>query len=142
MISHSMINQNMPIPQEMSMQPRTALVIGGGNAGPIAAVALRRAGIEATVYEAYPRTADGVGAVLSLAPNGIAALRAIGFDAATLGEPVETMVIAGDDARPLATFPTLDGLPASRVLWRSELYRALHDHAIANGVRFVYGKRL
>ena len=41
---------------------RTALVIGGGIAGPVAAMALRKAGIEATVYEAYQGTADGVGA--------------------------------------------------------------------------------
>lgn len=124
------------------MQTRTAIIIGGGIAGPVAAVALRRAGIDATVYEAYPHAADGVGAVLSLAPNGIDALRAIGFDATALGEPVDTMVIARDDGRPLAMLPTLDGLPPSRVVWRSDLYRALHDYAIANGVRFLYDKRL
>jgi 2-polyprenyl-6-methoxyphenol hydroxylase-like FAD-dependent oxidoreductase len=124
------------------MNTRTAAIIGGGIAGPVAAVALRRAGIDATVYEAYPGPADGVGAVLSLAPNGIDALRAIGFDATTLGEPVDTMIIASDDGRPLAVLPTLAGLPASRVVWRSDLYRALHDYALANGVRFIYGKRL
>jgi 2-polyprenyl-6-methoxyphenol hydroxylase-like FAD-dependent oxidoreductase len=124
------------------MRTRTATIVGGGIAGSIAAVALRRAGIDATVYEAYPHTADGVGAVLSIAPNGIDALRAIGFDATNLGEPAETMIIASDDGRPLAVLPTLRGLPASRVVWRSDLYRALHDHAIANGVRFVFDKRL
>ena len=35
----------------------TALVIGSGVAGPVAAMALRRAGIDAAVYEAYPRRA-------------------------------------------------------------------------------------
>ena len=53
---------------------RSALVIGGGIAGPVAAMALRRAGIEASVYEAYPTPADGVGAGLSIASNGLAAL--------------------------------------------------------------------
>jgi 2-polyprenyl-6-methoxyphenol hydroxylase-like FAD-dependent oxidoreductase len=124
------------------MTTRTATIVGGGIAGPVAAVALRRAGIAATVYEAYPHAADGVGAILSLAPNGIDALRAIGFDARTLGEPVDTMIIASDEGRPLAVLPTLDGLPPSRVVWRSDLYRALHDYAVANGVRFVYDKRL
>jgi FAD-dependent urate hydroxylase len=33
---------------------RTALVIGGGIAGPVAAMALQRADIQATVYEAHP----------------------------------------------------------------------------------------
>ncbi|HEX4705585.1 MAG TPA: NAD(P)-binding protein, partial [Pseudonocardiaceae bacterium] len=32
---------------------RTALVIGGGIAGPVAAMALHKANIEATVYEAH-----------------------------------------------------------------------------------------
>ena len=50
---------------------RTALVIGGGIAGPAAAMALRRAGIEATVCEAQPRTADGGGVFLTLASNGL-----------------------------------------------------------------------
>ena len=33
---------------------RSALVIGGGIAGPVAAMALQKAGIDAVVYEAYP----------------------------------------------------------------------------------------
>lgn len=43
---------------------RTALVIGGGIAGPSAAMALQEAGIQATVYEAYhspPPTGSAVG---------------------------------------------------------------------------------
>ena len=124
------------------MAVRTAIIIGGGIAGPVAAVALRRAGIEATIYEAYERTADGVGGVLTLAPNGIDALRAIGFDATTLGEPIADMVIASPAGKPLVTLPGLDGLPASRVLWRADLYRALHDHAASLGIRFAYGKQL
>ena len=43
---------------------RTALIIGGGIAGPVAAMALRKAGIEATVYEAYPPAAEGLGGSL------------------------------------------------------------------------------
>jgi len=34
---------------------RKALIIGGGVAGPVAAMALQRAGLEAIVYEAHPR---------------------------------------------------------------------------------------
>ena len=124
------------------MRTRTAIIIGGGIAGPVAAIALRRAGIDATVFEAYPSGADDAGAMLSLAPNGIDALRAIRLDATTLGEPVETMVIADPVGRALATVPPLDGLPPSRVLWRSALYRVLRAHATVNGVRFAYGKRL
>ena len=37
-------------------RPRTALVIGGGIAGPVAASALQKAGIEPLVYEAAEST--------------------------------------------------------------------------------------
>lgn len=55
----------------------TAIVIGGGIAGPVTATALAKAGLEATVYEAYPAASDGVGGALALAPNGLAALAVI-----------------------------------------------------------------
>ena len=58
---------------------KTALVIGGGIAGPVAAMALQKAGIDAVVYEAYSSRADGAGGGLSLAPNGLDALDAIGL---------------------------------------------------------------
>ncbi|MEK8141897.1 hypothetical protein NKH18_02280 [Streptomyces sp. M10(2022)] len=54
----------------MTSQTRTAMVIGGGIAGSIVAMALRKAGIQATIHEAYHTTADGIGGGLSLAPNG------------------------------------------------------------------------
>ena len=62
----------------MTTTTTTALVIGGGIAGPVAAMALHQAGIEASVYEAHDSTADGVGGGLSIAPNGLDALGAIG----------------------------------------------------------------
>jgi 2-polyprenyl-6-methoxyphenol hydroxylase-like FAD-dependent oxidoreductase len=42
----------------------------------------------------------------------------------------------------MGEIPALPGLPPSQALWRGDLYRALHDHAAAAGVRFVGGKRL
>ena len=62
---------------------RTALVIGGGIAGPVAATALAMAGIDAAVHEARasdPTSADGIGGSLALEPNGLAALRIVGAD--------------------------------------------------------------
>lgn len=44
-----------------------------------AAIALGLAGINATVYEASEDSADGIGAMLTVAPNGIAALSSIGL---------------------------------------------------------------
>ncbi|HSJ44540.1 MAG TPA: NAD(P)-binding protein, partial [Euzebyales bacterium] len=65
-------------------RPRTALVIGGGIAGPVAAAALQKAGIEPVVYEAYRGDAESVGAFLTVGLNGIDALRAVEMDAPVL----------------------------------------------------------
>ncbi|UYB38044.1 FAD-dependent monooxygenase [Streptomyces sp. Je 1-4] len=123
---------------------RTALVIGGGVAGPVAALALRRAGITATVHEAYPTAADGVGAWLGLAPNGLAGLAAVGADAPVraIGQPVPGVVMADGAGNRLAGFGGFPELPATLTMPRDRLFRALTDHAVAEGVRFAYGKRL
>ena len=43
-----------------AIMTKTALIIGGGIAGPVTAMALQRAGIDSVVYEAYGRGSDGV----------------------------------------------------------------------------------
>jgi 2-polyprenyl-6-methoxyphenol hydroxylase-like FAD-dependent oxidoreductase len=59
---------------------RNALVIGGGIAGPAVAMALQKAGIEATVYDAQAEATPRDGVFLTLASNGIDALRVLGAD--------------------------------------------------------------
>jgi 2-polyprenyl-6-methoxyphenol hydroxylase-like FAD-dependent oxidoreductase len=54
------------------------MVIGGGIAGPAAALSLHKAGFEVTVYEAHPDTGADIGAFLTLADNGMRALAQIG----------------------------------------------------------------
>ena len=56
---------------------KKALIVGGGVAGPVAAMALQRAGMDSVVYEAHAGGADDVGAFLTFASNGLDALRAI-----------------------------------------------------------------
>jgi 2-polyprenyl-6-methoxyphenol hydroxylase-like FAD-dependent oxidoreductase len=121
---------------------RTAIVIGGGIAGPVAALALRKAGIAATVYEAYPSTADGVGGSLALAPNGVAALRVVGADKAVtaIATPIPRTAMAVGRKR--IDLPSLADVPPLQVVHRSDLYRALHDRAVAGGVVVEHGKRL
>ena len=74
---------------------QTAIVVGGGIAGPVTAMALQRAGIEASVHEAYASAADGVGGMLGLAPNGLDALAAIGLDGPVrhVAQPVSAMIV-------------------------------------------------
>jgi 2-polyprenyl-6-methoxyphenol hydroxylase-like FAD-dependent oxidoreductase len=123
---------------------RTALVIGGGIAGPVAAMALRKAGIEATVYESYDSTADGVGGGLSIAPNGLNALGVIGSDDVVprIGIPMTSMVIQSWTGKPLAEFGSPPGLPTMQFVWRADLHRALYDEATDRGVRVEHGRRL
>ncbi len=122
----------------------TALVIGGGIAGPVTAIALRQAGIDATVYEAHGRQADGVGGALMLALNGMAALRAIGAERAVadVGLPTPRMVMETGAGKRLGVFEDLPGLPTSRTFARADLCRALFDEAVGRGVAVEYGKRL
>jgi len=123
---------------------RTALVIGGGIAGPVTALALRKAGIDATVYESYATTADGIGGTLTVAPNGLDALQIIGADKAVtaIGLPMTHTVMTDGGGRLIGEFDGLQGLQPSRALWRPDLYRAIHDYATAQGVGIEHGKRL
>jgi len=118
---------------------KKALIIGGGIAGPVTAMALRRAGLDVTVFEAYDRASDGVGAFLTLAPNGLAALGQLGlYDAVhDLGMDSPRMRISNGKGKLLADF----GMP-SRTLKRADLYSALRDEATRRGVEIEYGRRL
>ncbi|HEY3506898.1 MAG TPA: FAD-dependent monooxygenase [Actinocatenispora sp.] len=122
----------------------TALVVGGGIAGPVTAMALARAGICATVYEAYDSTADGVGAMLSIAPNGQNALAVIGAEGVLdrVGTPMTAMVLQSWTGKVLAELGTPPGLPDQRLVQRADLYRALYDEAAERGIRIEHGKRL
>ncbi|GAA0232232.1 FAD-dependent monooxygenase [Saccharothrix mutabilis subsp. mutabilis] len=117
------------------------LVVGGGIGGPVAALALRRAGIDATVYEAYPRTAEGVGGGLGIAPNGLQALSVVGLDDAVraIGTPITSMAMQSWTGKTLGAFASD---PPQLMVWRDELYRVLREEALARGVEFVLGKRL
>ncbi|AHH16104.1 FAD-binding monooxygenase [Nocardia nova SH22a] len=118
----------------------SALVIGGGIAGPVAATALHKAGIEATVYEAYPGPAHNIGSALGFAPNGPAALDIIGVGDAVraLAAPVTRSVMSL--GRKTIEMPA--GPQPLYTIDRSDLHRVLHDHAVAAGVGIEYSKRL
>lgn len=122
----------------------SAIVVGGGIAGPVAALALQKAGIAATVYEGHEKTADGVGGALSIAPNGRTALAAVDADHVVerVGTPMSGMVMQSWTGKRLAEFDTFADLPAMQLVWRHELYRALADEAAGRGIPIVHGKRL
>lgn len=122
------------------------LIIGGGVAGPVTAMALRTAGMEAVVYEAYERSAEGVGGWLTLAPNGLAALRALGLHTVVRdrGFDTPTIELSMSNGKVLGVYP-MGSLPDGTVtqsMSRSSLYGALRDEAVRRGVRVEHGKRL
>ncbi|MEV0134649.1 NAD(P)/FAD-dependent oxidoreductase [Dactylosporangium sp. NPDC050688] len=122
----------------------SAIVVGGGIAGPVAALALQKAGIAVTVFEGHDGFADGVGGALSIAPNGRTALAAVEADHVVerVGTPMSGMVMQSWTGKRLAEFGSFDDLPPMRLVWRHELYRALYDEAAGRGIRIVHGKRL
>lgn len=126
---------------------RTALIIGGGIAGPATAIALQKAGLECEVYEAHPDGADGVGAFLTLGSNGIDALRVLGADAGALaaGFPTPAITLRNHSGKRLGESRISQSAPGdttSRTIKRSDLYRVLREEAIARGIRVEHGKRL
>lgn len=72
---------------------RTAIVVGGGIAGPATAMALQKAGIESVVYEAHDTGADGIGTFLTVGSNGVDVLRVLGADRPVLAAAFPTPTI-------------------------------------------------
>src|SRR5580692_8081163 len=62
----------------MTQRPRKALIVGGGIAGPVTAIFLKKIGIDAQLFEAWPYS-SGLGGGLQIAPNGMHVLAAIGL---------------------------------------------------------------
>jgi len=63
----------------MSHMRKKALIIGCGIAGPVVALALQRAGLDAVLYEGRAAARDEEGAFLGLAPNGRDVLATLGI---------------------------------------------------------------
>ena len=126
---------------------RKALIVGGGVAGPVAAMALQQAGMDSVVYEAYTGGADDAGAFLTFASNGLDALRAIEAHDLVMdkGFPTPRMEIQSGTGKHLGNVPNGGTLPdgtVSQTLKRSDLYRTLRDEALRRGASVEYGKRL
>ena len=61
-------------------RPLRVSIVGAGLGGLVAAIALRRAGIEATIYEQANALGE-VGAGIQVGPNAVKVLRALGLEA-------------------------------------------------------------
>ena len=123
------------------------LIIGGGIAGTVSALALQRSGIDAAVFEAHAPTDPERGSYLALTANGLEALRSI--DASALatdaGFVTRRNVLWNHAGKRLASI-SLDsrapGSPPARTMKRSRLTRALQDEAVRRGIPIEFGRRL
>src|SRR5687768_15884999 len=94
------------------------VIVGGGPGGLAAAVALRRGGVEAVVYERAPELREG-GAALSLWSNAVAALARLGLagEVVDRGAVIDRALTLTADGRLLGEAPLTEF--ACRVGWPS-----------------------
>lgn len=124
---------------------KRVLIIGGGVAGPVLAIFLRKAGIDALVFEASAGPNLG-GAGLSIATNGMRVLKAGGvlppIDAASVR--VRRWCFENQDGKSLATIPERADEPDLQpvLITRSALHKVVMDAALAAGATIHFGKQL
>ncbi|MEV4125610.1 FAD-dependent monooxygenase [Nocardia sp. NPDC049707] len=127
---------------------KKALIVGGGIAGPVTAMALQQAGLEPIVCEAYAEAAaEQIGAYLTVAVNGVSALALLEAHhvVTEIGHPTATLSFATSGGTHITDMPIGGTLPDGTVthsIKRRDMYRALNVEATQRGVRFEYNKRL
>ncbi|WP_421915135.1 FAD-dependent oxidoreductase [Mesorhizobium sp.] len=133
---------------EANAQELPVAIIGAGIAGLALAVMLRRQRLDVSLFEARSREALNEGAFLTLAPNGVNALRALGLAEriTALGIPTlgfEIMNAAGRRLIHLDERKSMREAGAESVtLRRSDLLGVLLDEALALGADIRFGHAL
>jgi 2-polyprenyl-6-methoxyphenol hydroxylase-like FAD-dependent oxidoreductase len=130
----------------MTKRPRKALIIGAGIAGPVTAIFLRRAGIDAEVYEAWPYS-TGIGGGLQIAPNGMHVLAELGLAEEMIrrGSIAESFDFYSQSGRHLGSInrnmKERFGQPAVNMC-RAALNEIVVDKAWCSNVELHFEKRL
>ena len=129
----------------MSGRPK-ALIIGGGIAGPVTAIFLKKAGIDAELFEAWPYS-TGIGGGLQIAPNGMHVLAEIGLadEMTRRGSICDSFDFHSQKGDLLGSLNhnmrERFGQPAVNIC-RATLNEALVDKAWASNVSVFFEKRL
>jgi 2-polyprenyl-6-methoxyphenol hydroxylase-like FAD-dependent oxidoreductase len=124
-----------------------ALVIGGGVAGPAAAMFLAADGWEVEILESAAKPDDYGGSFLNVATNGLTVLDALGLREHLLSDahPAPHMIMWSSTGKQLGSVPNGPaGDPArgSAVVRRGWLYRVLREGAEDRGIPIRFGARL
>jgi 2-polyprenyl-6-methoxyphenol hydroxylase-like FAD-dependent oxidoreductase len=122
-------------------------IIGGGVAGLVTAIALERAGLASTVYEAWEASGDEAGAFFTIATNGLRALQSIGCldSIVAQGFLVPKLKIWRGSGKLLGDVPRSGSDyfdTPSLTVRRAGFVSALREIAQQRGVSVVAGKRL
>ncbi len=131
----------------MNKPARKALIIGCGVAGPVVALFLQQAGIEAEIYEARDASTDYGGSFLNMACNGLGVLKTLGLDerVSRQGSPIPRMVIWSGKGKRLGEVRNGAraemGAPSINIL-RSRLHQALREGAEQRRIKMAFGKKL
>src|SRR5437016_5136147 len=132
---------------EQGMSARSkALVIGAGIAGPVTAILLKKAGIDAQVFEAWPYS-TGIGGGLQIAPNGMHVLAEIDLadEMIRLGSIAESFVFYSQSGACLGSvnrnMKQRFGQPAVNMR-RTTLNQAIVNKAWCDNVELFFEKRL
>ena len=118
-----------------------ALIIGSGIAGPAVAMALQRVGIASTVYEARMQAEQNKGSFLTVARNGVNALRTLNAFEGVMerGFWVSRMELYSGTGKRLGEMGSnAEGL----TIERGQLATALGAEAVRRGIPLEWGKRL
>jgi len=131
----------------MDTTKKTAIIIGGGIGGTVAAMFLKRAGIDAQIYEAQLAPNDDQGYFLNVASNGLAVLHTLGLEPQVTAEgfPIPRMIMWSGSGKRLGEVRNgaAPGQGAvSVVVKRGALHRILREAALRQGVQITWGKTL
>ncbi|WP_027580606.1 FAD-dependent monooxygenase [Bradyrhizobium sp. Ai1a-2] len=130
----------------MPRRPRKALIIGGGIAGPVAAIFLKRAGYDVEVYEGWPHS-SGIGGGLQIAPNGMHVMAELGLadELIRQGSIAESFDFYSQGGRKLGSInrnmEKRFGQPAVN-LRRATLQEILFNKAWCSNAELYFEKRL
>jgi 2-polyprenyl-6-methoxyphenol hydroxylase-like FAD-dependent oxidoreductase len=131
----------------MNRPGRKALIIGCGIAGPVVALFLQRAGIEAEIYEARTDSTDYGGSFLNMACNGLGVLKTLGLDdeVSSQGSPIPRMMIWSGKGKRLGEVRNGAraevGAPSINIL-RSRLHQVLREAAERRQIKMAFGKKM
>ena len=130
----------------MRVNRRRALVIGGGVAGPVLALFLKRSGFDVQIFEASSGPAD-TGGALGLAANGMNVLAAAGVIEQVRDASVtaDEWVFENQHGKLLACVPSGDTArygQAPVMITRAALHRVIIDRAENQGIAVSYKKRV